>query len=400
MSDKLTDAVKNDVKEAVARHHAAAIALSEDLGDHPELSAEEFESSRKIVELLRKGGYKVEYPYLGYETAFDAVLKNGDGPKVAIMVEYDALPEIGHACGHNLHGALSVLAGLALTGLRDRFRGTVHVIGTPAEEADGAKIGMADKGIFDDMAVAMMMHSMGGGVSQPDMDALSLRCYAVSFRGQTAHAAAAPWEGRSALAAARKFLDLIDARRECFTPDIRVSGIVTDGGKATNIIPDHAEVQVEFRTSSMAGLKRLDETILKCAKGAALAMDCEVAWKQTLSDFADMVRVQALEDEVERLFRERGMTVEPVTPPIGSTDVGNVSYRCPAIQPLIAITNEPYVLHTVEFAQATRRPEAHRAMASGAEVLTLLALRTLCDDAFRKEVQEGFVRSRDRKNGV
>ena len=395
MSDTITDAVK----EAVKRHHAAAIALSEDLGDHPELPEEEFESSRKIVQLLREAGYEVEYPYLGFPTAFDAVLKNGDGPEVAIMVEYDALPEIGHACGHNLHGALSVLAGLALMDLKDRFKGTVRVIGTPAEEADGAKVGMAEQGVFDGMAAAMMMHSMGGGVSQPDMDALSLRCYTVSFKGQTAHAAAAPWEGRSALAAARKFLDLIDARRECFTSDIRVSGIITDGGKATNIIPDHAEVQVEFRTSSMAGLKNLDDTILKCAKGSALAMDCEVEWKPALADFADMVRVPALEDEIERMFRERGMPVEAVSPPIGSTDVGNVSYRCPAIQPLIAITDEPYVLHTVEFARAARQPQAHRAMAAGAEMLALLALKVLCDDTFRKEVQDDFVCRRDRKSG-
>jgi amidohydrolase len=397
--DDLSDNLADAVREAVARHHAAAIALSEDMGDHPELSAEEFESSRKIVELLKNGGYEVEYPYLNYETAFDAVLRNGDGPKAAIMVEYDALPEIGHACGHNLHGALSVLAGLALADLRDHFRGTVRVIGTPAEEADGAKVGMADKGIFDDLSVAMMMHSMGGGISQPDMDALSLRCSTVTYKGRTAHAAAAPWEGRSALAAARKFLDLADARRECFTPDMRVSGIITDGGRATNIIPDRAEVKIEFRTDSMARLNDANEMILKCAKGAAMAMDCEVSWKPALSDFADMVRVKALEDEAERLFKEKGMPVEPVSPPIGSTDVGNVSYRCPAIQPLIAITGKPYALHTVEFARATREAEAHRAMATGAEILARLALKVLCDDGFRKEVHDDFVRCRDRKIG-
>lgn len=386
------------IHKAVEKHHPAAIALSDDLAAHPELAYEEVESSKKIVALLREHGYEVEYPYMGYETAFCGKLVNGDGPKAAILVEYDALPDIGHGCGHNLHGALSVLAGLALAELKDQFQGTIHVIGTPAEEEDGAKIGMADKGAFDNMAVAMMMHSTGGGVCQPDMDALSLRCYVMEFHGQTAHAVASPWAGRSALAAARKFLDLIDARRECFTPDIRVNAVILDGGKAPNIIPERAEIRLEFRTDSMAKLQDVDDMVLKCARAAAMALDCEVTWKPGLSDFADMVRIHALEDEITAILEGLGEKVSPVAPPAGSTDLGNVSYRCPSIQPMMAITGEALALHTVEFATCTTKPEAHRAMASGAEALAALSLKVLCDSGFRQRVQEEFTQRRDAKS--
>jgi amidohydrolase len=392
-------ALEKRVKEAVKKHHRTAVALSEDLAAHPELPHQEFESSKRIATLLTKSGFAVLYPFQGYATAFSAVLDNGPGADAAIMVEYDALPEIGHGCGHNLHGSLSVLAGLALMELKDLFGGKIHVIGTPGEEADGAKVGMAENGVFDGMAVAMMMHSVGGGACQPDMDALSLRCLDVTFLGRGAHAAAAPWEGHSALAAARKFLDLIDARRECFTPDIHVNGVILDGGKAPNIIPERSALRVEFRTDSAARLKNVDEMVVKCANAAAMALECEVALKQTYPDFADMVRVPVLEDEVAKILTGMGKKVIPVSPPIGSTDVGNVSYRCPSIQPLVAITDEPLALHTVEFANATLKPPARDALAFGAETLVLLTLKVLRDEAFRREVHDAFIRRRAEKTG-
>jgi amidohydrolase len=393
-----TDEIGALAREAVRKRHPEAIALSDWLAAHPELPYEEFESSARIADIFNNEGFEVEYPFAGYKTAFRAVLDNGPGPSVAIMTEYDALPGIGHGCGHNLHGALSVLTGLALSELKGRFKGKIHVIGTPAEEGDGAKIGMASRGIFDDMAVAMMMHSIGGGVCQPNMDALSLRSYDIEFLGRPAHSVAAPWEGRSALAAARKFLDLIDARRDCFTPDMHANGIITDGGKSTSIIPERAGIRLEFRTDSMAKLERLDETISKCARAAAMALDCEVSWKPALSDFADMVRLTSLEEEMGEILTGLCMRVSAVMPPIGSTDVGNVSYRCPAIQPLIAITDEPFTLHTPEFAAATLKPAAYKAMAIGAEALVILALKILRDEGFRRSIYDDFASKRDEKS--
>ena len=385
------------LSQAVDKHQAAAAALSDDLAAHPELPDQEFRSSKKMVELLEQAGFQVEYPYLGYPTGFRAVLDNGEGPSAAILVEYDALPGLGHACGHNVHGSMAILAALALMDLRDQFRGRLCVVGTPAEEEAGAKVGMADQGTFDGMSLAAMVHSWSGGAGAADMDVLSLTCYLVEFRGQSAHAAGAPWEGHSALAAARKFLDLVDARRECFTPDIRFSGIFTDGGKAPNIIPDRAEVRLEFRTDSARKLKAMDEAVRKCAQGAALALDCQVSFTLGFDSFADMVRVPALEAEALAVMDELGITHRPVAPPSGSSDVGNVSYRCPTIQPLVPICQDFYPLHTPEFQKVITLPAAHRAIGQGAQLIASLVLRALTDEAFRQEVHASWQQARAHK---
>lgn len=383
--------------EAVERHHPTAVALSDDLAAHPELPDQEFRSSKKIVELLDRAGFQVEYPYLGYETGFRAVLDNGEGPSAAILVEYDALPELGHACGHNVHGSMSVLAALALAELKEHFSGKLYVFGTPAEEEDGAKVGMAAQGAFDEMSAAIMIHSYSGGQSTADMDVLSLCCYLVEFRGQSAHAVAGPWKGHSALAAARKFLDLIDARRECFTPDVHVNGVITDGGTYPNILPERAEVRLEFRTDSQAKLEQMDEVVKKCANGAAMALDCTVSFTQGFDSFADMVRVPALEEEVLGLMDELGLAHMDVEMPNGSSDVGNVSYRCPTIQPLLSICDAYHALHTVEFRDETTRPAAHEAIANGAKIIAATVLRTLTDEEFRQRVQASYQKSRAAK---
>lgn len=396
----MEELLKNQVLNAVENHLSKAIQLSESLAKEPELPHQEFASSKKIVHILSEAGFEITYPYAGYETAFCALLDNGDGPSVAILTEYDALPEIGHGCGHNLHGSLSVLSALALSELKDSFKGKLYVIGTPGEEEDGAKIGMADQGIFDEMALAMMMHSWAGGLSTPDMDALSLRCYEVKFHGESAHAVAGPWQGKSALAAARKFLDLIDARRECFTPDIHVNSVILDGGNAPNIIPDYSRIRMEFRTNSMARLEQVDEMIKKCANAAAMALDCTVTLEFGLSDFADMVRVLPLEETITDYLTSLGHKVGEVLPPNGSSDVGNVSYRCPAIQPMLSITDEKLALHTSEFRDATLKPPAHQALCAGASALAALALTTFNNETFRTNIRHAWQEALEQKKNL
>ena len=383
--------------DAIKRHHAQAVALSDDLAANPELPDQEFRSSEKIVALLRQAGYQVEYPYLGWPTAFRGVLDCGEGPSAAIMVEYDALPGLGHACGHNVHGSMAVLAAMALADCRDRLRGKVYVFGTPAEEERGGKVIMADQGAFDGMSAAVMVHSCGGGAGTADMDLLSLKCYLIEFTGLSAHAAAAPWKGRNALTAARKFLDLVDARRESFTADTRASGVILDGGKAPNIIPDRALVRFEFRTDSMAKLEQVDRVIQNCARGAALAMDCEVSFTLGFDPFADMVRVPALEREALTLMDALGVAHTDPRSPSGSSDVGNVSYRCPTIQPQFPICREPWATHTPQFRDATTCPPAHQAVAGGGQLMASLVYRVLTDEALRQEIQAGYQASRERK---
>ena len=389
--------ISNDLSQAIQRHWHTAVALSDDLYAHPEIAHQEFRSSQKVVELLRQAGYQVEYPYMGYPTAFRGVLKNGEGPSAAILVEYDALPGLGHACGHNAHCAMAVLAALALAEAKDQFQGTVYAFGTPAEEENGAKIGMAAKGAFDGLSLATMIHSWSGPASISDMDVLSLRCYLVEFKGVSAHAVAGPWKGHSALAAARKFIDLIDARRECFTPDVHVNSVFKESGLQPSILPDRAVVRIEFRTDSMAKLEQVDEIIEKCAKGAAMALDCTVSFSKGTEDFADMVRVPVLEDTVEELLHEMGRASEPVRTPNGSSDVGNVSYHCPAIQPLLTIGDTFYALHTPEFREETLKEPAHQAIADGGKLIGSLILRTLTDEKFRDQVRQSYLAQREKK---
>ena len=382
---------------AIEKHWQQAVELSDDLYAHPELPDQEFRSSQKVVDMLRAAGYEVEYPYMGYPTGFRAVLKNGEGPSAALLIEYDALPELGHACGHNAHCAMAVLAALALAEAKDQFQGTVYAFGTPAEEENGAKIGMAAKGAFDGLSLATMIHSWSGPASISDMDVLSLRCYLMEFKGTSAHAVAGPWEGHSALAAARGFLSLIDARRESFTRDVHVNTIITDGGLCPAILPDRAELRIEFRTDSLSKLERMDDIVKKCAQGAASAMDCTVNFTKAFDDFADMVRVPVLEDTVEELLHEMGRASEPVRIPNGSSDVGNVSYHCPAIQPLLTIGDTFYALHTPEFREETLKEPAHQAIADGGKLIGSLILRTLTDEKFRDQVRQSYLAQREKK---
>lgn len=385
------------IQQAIQNRRSLAVELSDDLYAHPELPDQEFRSSQKIVDLLREAGYEVEYPYLGYPTGFRAVLDNGEGPSVGILTEYDALPGLGHACGHNVHGSMSVLAALALADLKDRFSGKVIVFGTPAEEEDGAKVGMAAQGAFDDLSAAIMFHSWSGGVSNADMDVLSLRCYIAQFTGAAAHAVAGPWKGHNALTAARKFLDLIDARRECFTPDIHINGVITDGGQYPNILPEKATVRLEIRTDSQAKLEQMDEVVRKCAQGACIALDCQVEFTKGFEDFHDMVRVPVLEQAVLELYDALNLPHGPVLPPNGSSDVGNVSYRCPTIQPELSICDTFHSLHTPQFREETIQPRAHQAIEDGGTILAALALRTLTDEAFRTSVRDSHQAVREAK---
>jgi amidohydrolase len=364
----------NDIKQAVAKHFKTAAELSRDLAAHPELSHKEFESSRKIVAILANAGYETEYPFQGYATAFRATCQNGAGPSAAFLAEYDALPGIGHGCGHNLHGALSVLAGLAMLELKDRFQGTLYLIGTPGEEQAGAKIGMAAAGVFDGLSLAAMMHCVGGGACQSNMAALGFRQFDALFEGRAAHAVAAPWEGASALACARKFIDLVDARRECFTPDIHFNAIIKDGGAASNIIPATASLRFDIRADSTEKLDAMEKLIRKCADGAALAMDCTVRLSPASGEYAAMKRSPELEQKAAAALLARGFKVAPVSPPLGSTDMGNVSQRCPSVHPLLAVTDKPIPWHTPEFAAACLTPEAEDAMRRGAEALVEMAL--------------------------
>lgn len=370
-------------------------AFSDYLAAHPELSEEEYETSRMMADKLREAGFAVEYPYLGLPTAFIGKKTSPDGesaagrPIVAVMVEYDALPEIGHACGHNLHGTMALYAGMAVGEAMGDLVGELRVVGTPAEETDGAKIRMADEGVFDDVDFAVMFHSFAGE-SFADYRSLGIDGLDFTFTGQTSHSAASPWRGRSAQSGMLLFIDALNMLRIHMHDYCRLAAYITEVKGAVNIIPDRAVCRVEARAPEQSIQRELTAAVLECARGAAIATRTEVSWKNFEGSFAPMLPNLTAEKLAEETMAEYGIICTKGHPATGSTDVGNVSYRCPAIQPEFAITPRSLDLHTREFAAATTAEEGHEALVKGARVIADICLKVFTDDDLRKKIKAEF----------
>ena len=373
----------------VTAHLDGAAALADRIHAHPEVGEQEFETSRLLADRLREGGFQVELPYAGLPTAFRGVARRGSGPVVALLTEYDALPEIGHACGHNLHGVMSVLAGLALNECLPDLEGEVRVVGTPAEETNGAKVQMAAEGIFDDCDLALMIHC-NAGESFVDYRSLAMDAVEFTFTGKPAHAAGSPWEGRNALNGVQLLFHAVDMLRQHVRPEVRMHGIVSSGGAAPNIVPEHAQARFYFRAPWRPYLDQLLEKIHDCARGAAMATGTQVSWRNNEASFDDMLPNPAAENLIGDILRDLGVPLIPGPGPMGSTDVGNVSYRCPALQPELAITPEHLALHTREFAAALLQPEAHRMLGVGARALARTSLKVLLEPELRASLRRDF----------
>lgn len=394
------DDIKTAISKFIDLHKSEIIDFSDYLGTHPELSSEEFESSRLCVEKLTSHGFEVEYPFLGLPTAFMAKKRAAnaasDAPKIAIMVEYDALPEIGHACGHNLHGTMALYAGIALAEQADKINAEIWVVGTPAEETDGGKVLMADEGVFDNVDFAIMFHSYGGA-SFTDYRALAIDGYDFTYKGQTSHAAATPWRGRSAQNGVMLFIDAINMMRLHIKDGWRIHALITHVSGATNIIPDKAVCRVEARAPQRAELDSLMETVFCCAKGAAIATGTEFEAHKFMRSFDDMLPNLAAEALARETLESMGVKCTYGPGPNGSTDVGNVSYRCPAIQPEFAITSQNLDLHTREFTAATMSEEGHEALIKGAKAISAICLRFATEEDTRKKIKNEFY---ERKNAA
>jgi amidohydrolase len=374
----------------IDRHWRDMAEMSDSFAAEPEVSGEEFKTSRAIVDVLEKSGFDVEYPFMGIPTAFIAKKgKPGSGGKVALLVEYDALPDIGHACGHNLHGSMSVLAGLGLLPLMKDIPGELLVVGTPAEETNGAKVEMAEKGVFDGCDFAIMIHSHCGKTIVK-YRSLAMDAIEFTFKGKTSHAAAAPWEGINALNGLQLFFHAIDMLRQHVKPDVRMHGIYYEGGTAPNIVPERAKGRFYFRAPKRAYLDQIIEKVCDCARGAALATGTEVTWRNFDASFKDMLPNQAAEELLEGLFAEFGIPVTEIEGFMGSSDVGDVSYKCPAVQPEMDICGRNVEAHTREFAEATTTEIAHEALRSGAKIIARSALEVLLDEKLRERMWEDY----------
>lgn len=251
------------------------IDLSEFIYKNPELGYEEFKSSRAHIDLLKKHGFKVEEKYLGMKTAFRAEYKGKkDGPTIAYFSEYDALPGMGHGCGHNILGSTSTGAGIVLSKFIDEIGGNAIVFGTPAEETSGAKVEMAKKGAFKDIDVAMLAHPEAEYIQSGN--ALALYPVQFVFKGKAAHAATFPEKGINALDGVILTFNSINALREHILPSTRIHGIIKDGGEAANIVPELAVAQFYIRSTSKNYLEEVLEKVINCAKGASIATGTEL----------------------------------------------------------------------------------------------------------------------------
>ena len=382
--------LKEKIAQAVKENLQDAIALNDDLADHPELSGEEYESSRKFVELLKHKGFDVEYPFAGLPTSFKATYGRNDHKyKVAIMTEYDALPGIGHACGHCVSGAISVLAGIAASKLQDALDADIDVIGTPVEETDGAKCALIKKGVFDHYDMAMMIHLYDQNLIYCTLNGLA--SYLYTFHGKAAHASAAPWDGINALNAAQLMFHGTDCLRQHVTPDVRIHGVIRNGGEAPNIVPEEASAEFYVRALDLDYMMDVVRKVDDCAAGGALATQCTWDKVETAATYANMRRNYTGEDALREIYEELDIDINGDHEKIfGSSDAGNVSFVCPTFHPTLQIVDRGVPIHTREFAQAVKTERAHEAIALGANVIALQIAKIFSDENKIKQMKADF----------
>lgn len=361
----------------------------------PELAWHEHRSVDKLVERLSAEGFEVERPYCELETSFRAVMDLGQpGPTVTYMAEYDALPDIGHACGHNLICTAAVGAATALAGAAKdaRIGGRVQVIGTPAEEGGGGKVVLLERGAFEGSDVAMMFHP--GARTMPIRGALAASRLTMVFKGKSAHASSNPHLGINALDACRLTFNAIDAMRQHLRDETRVHGIITKGGSAPNVVPDHVEATFIARHKRMEYLLEVKDILMRCAKGAAMAVGATVDFEEGVT-YSERRNNHALALRFGGYLQELG---EPVNDPpavggVGSSDFGNVSQEVPAIHSYIAIVPEGISNHTPEFATAAAGPDGLRAMMLAAKAMAMTGYDVLTDASFLNTVRDEFEHS-------
>jgi amidohydrolase len=375
------------IDAAIDREATAITELARNIHQNPELRFQEYKAAAWICELVRARGHAVETKAGGLDTAFIARAGKAGGPRVAILAEYDALPEIGHACGHNLIAAGGVGAYLAAATVAERVGGEVVLIGTPAEEGGGGKVRLLEAGVFQGFDAAMMFHPF-------DRDLLAHPALAngwttFTFKGSPAHAAAAPHLGHNALTACRDTFHLIDGQRVHFLDGVRVHGFITNGGQAVNIIPEHASCEFSVRARDVAELARIQAIVERCARAAAMASDVELKIT-TRRGYRDMVNNMSMARCFGKHLGAIGRSPRETDPRVGagSTDMGDVSHAVPSIHPYLAVVDEggPNI-HQHEFVAAAGSERGFAAALDAAKALARTAIEILGDAELRARIR-------------
>ncbi|MBT8208597.1 MAG: M20 family metallopeptidase [Acidimicrobiia bacterium] len=342
-------------------------AVSRWMYDNPELAYQEHASSAKLADFLAGHGFEVEHPAYGLDTAF--VARAGTkGPEMIICAEYDALPEVGHACGHNIIATAALGAGVALAPLADELGCRVTVLGTPAEEHFGGKVDLIHAGAFSGAAASMMIHPAPNDVLDPGV--LAVAHIDVEFFGKESHAAFAPQLGVNALDAAVQAYVNVSTLRQAIYPTDKLHGVITYGGGAPNVIPAHTSMSWYVRAATTERLEELRGRVEDCFAAAAKATGCTFKITETGHVYKDLVSNPLLADLYQSNSTELGRPLlrreDIPADAAGSTDMGNVSHVVPSLHPMLDIKSLPHVNHQKEFAAQTVTPDGERAIRDGA----------------------------------
>lgn len=387
----LADDLKAAASDRIDHLADRLVHISHEIHAHPELNFEEHFAHDLLTSALDAEGLAVERSAWGVPTAFDTRV-GADGPEVAVLLEYDALPGIGHACGHNVIAAAGLGAGLAVSALTADAGGRVRIMGTPAEEGGGGKILMARAGAFDGLTAAMMVHPADADLIR--MDAIAIQSVLVDYEGRAAHAAAAPWEGRNALDAAVLGYVNVAALRQHIRPTERIHGVITKGGEKANIVPREAQAHWMVRSETISSLQPLKARVMNCLEGAAAACGCSLEANWEDHSYADMRDNTHLAAAYVANARRLGRTVQDPAAighrVVGSTDMGNVSYLVPSIHPTVQVAPRGVAIHTTDFAAYARADEGDRAVLDGARALAFTVIDVWCDQALRAQMGEEF----------
>ena len=379
------------IKKSIDSFRSDLRAMADYIWDNPEIAYKEYKACAAQVDFLAKHGFKAESNVYGVETAYTTRLDNGDGPTFAIAAEYDALPEIGHGCGHNLICSAGVAAFLAAAEYMkaNNVKGKLILLGTPAEESEAGKVKMLQNNCLDGVDASMMVHPTWR--TTKDMGSTACTRYVVEFFGKAAHAAGSPEFGLNALDAILMLFNGINAYRQQMPEFTRIHGVILDAGKMPNIIPDYSRAKFYIRSNKEAWEEKLIERFKDIVKGAALMTGTE--YKMTMYSLPYMSRKPngPMNDMYFELAEELGMNPQVVNElGRGSSDFGNFSHVCPGIHAYFGISDHKIPGHSLEMAEAAHSDFGFDMAMKAASAMAAIALRFLTDAEFRQIVREDF----------
>ncbi|KPG89850.1 MULTISPECIES: M20 family metallopeptidase [Staphylococcus] len=381
---------KQEILDYIENKKYDYVEISHRIHERPELGNEEIFASRTLIDQLRANDFEIETDIAGHATGFIATYQSEkEGPTIGYLAEYDALPGLGHACGHNIIGTASVLAGIALKQVIDHVGGKVVVLGCPAEEGGengSAKASYVKAGVIDDIDIALMIHP--GNETYPTINTLAVDVLDIKFYGKSAHASENADEALNALDAMISYFNGVAQLRQQIKKSHRVHGVILDGGKAANIIPDYTHARFYTRATTRKELDILTERVNQIARGAAIQTGCDYEFGPIQNGVNEFIKTPKLDELFEKYAIEVGEEVSYDDFGFGSTDTGNVSHIVPTIHPHVKIGSRNLVGHTHRFREAAASVHGDQALIRGAKIIALMGLELIENKKLFDEVVE------------